>query len=188
MIFIRIYVAALLFCFVGPTASAQTLNLQLDKDEQAYADALRNLLEEWQRGKIVFQKNDASSDMFQIALKSFQERQQTDDLEKVIPLDFIEANWEAMPDSANPAIPLSKGAFYVMLGSILDAVPELLNQGIEPNAETMAAKLQFPFYLALASAQVEAQKAGLTQVDAVSMRRGSTRFLSLGWPFCCAHK
>jgi hypothetical protein len=82
-------------------------------------------------------------------------------------------------------MPLTDGAYAVLLGSIVDAAPRLQEMGVEASPDALLQELELPLYLTLGAAQKEAADAG-GEIDAIAVRRGGVRFFSLGWPFCCA--
>jgi hypothetical protein len=161
---------------------------ELTDFERQYADALVQVLISWEKGDIEFRRSDFADEFFGVRLDRFQQRQSQRDLEKIIPLDFIEANWDRLPETVKSEQPLSRGAYQVLIGGIVDAAPQLLERGIEAKPAALVAELGFPLFVTLAAAQEEAKSAGTEQTDSVAIRRGGLWFFSLGWPFCCAEE
>ncbi|HEY7557152.1 MAG TPA: hypothetical protein VIH18_20310 [Candidatus Binatia bacterium] len=171
-------------CFVAfwGSVSAQ----ELTKDQMAYVNSVAAILDDWDNKKIKITKDENLVAQFDTRLKDYAAKQQTNELEQLIPIDFIRKNWDALPEILEPELPKTQGADWALLGSILDSVEEMQRRGIEPDIAKLTEELRLSLYLTLGAAQKEAQAAGEKQIDVVAIRRGGIRFLSLGWPFCCA--
>jgi hypothetical protein len=162
-------------------ALAQFPNLT-DQQKQ-YAESMTVLLDRWNDGKLKFEKTVAMQDVFAKRFDEFVGRASSGGIESVIPADFIQANWKALPDTLEKEKPLSNGATYLLVGAIIDAAPRLAEVGVNPDPDSLLGALEFPLYITLAAAQKEATG---NEVDSVAVRRGGLWFFSLGWPFCCA--
>jgi hypothetical protein len=87
-----------------------------------------------------------------------------------------------MPATVRAQLPMTEGAYAVLLGGIIDAAPELAAEGIEPTPEALLEALRLSLYLTLVSAQ---QEGSTGEIDSLAIRRGGLRFFSLAWPFSC---
>ncbi|MGQ0485866.1 MAG: hypothetical protein ACT4SY_11015 [Hyphomicrobiales bacterium] len=153
--------------------------------QKKYADGFAALLNEWKDGKIEFDRSSAIAAGFDKKVESYKVRQQTDNAEKAISLDFILQNWKLLPDTVKAEKPLSLGAQYVLIGGIIDAAEQLEKNGISPDPQSLKKALDFSLYVTLGAAQEEAKKANLESITATSVRRGGVWLFSFGWPWCC---
>jgi len=169
--------------------SAQTraqIIYDITSEQKVYAEAFIELLRQWEDGEVIFYKNIANDQNLASQLDLFLVRQRTDSLDQLIPLSFIQENWERAPDELVSELPLSAGGYAILLAGILDAADDLAAQGVAPTSDGLREALYFSTFITLAAAQTEAQQAGDTEITATSIRRGGIYFFSLGWPFCCA--
>lgn len=156
--------------------------------EKAYVAAMSSVLEMWNTKQIILAPKDSLQKQFDERLSVFRKKQKDNDLEAIVPSDFIESNWGQLPSKISPELPLSTGAKWVLIGGVLDAADRLQKDGVPSDPASFQKALELSLYLTLGAAQEEARKANEGQIDSVSVRRAGVRFFSLGWPLCCGEE
>src|SRR6185503_11715564 len=89
------------------------------QDIKGYTNAIETVLDKWDSKDFVITRTPAMEAEFETRLKVFQARQESDELEKLIPTGFVVEKWKNLPVELKPEIPISQGARLMLTGGII---------------------------------------------------------------------